>query len=734
MIYKIYCLFYSFLNNGRSIKMKRRLVALVMLLVMLSNIFLGNKVSAYAFELREGDTIEDDENYADIEFGETEFDDDDDSNEVDDDDLDYDEALDILEENNINARFKIITSWQNHCNVEVTLENSLEEKIEDWEVRFDMEAEVENIWNAKVTNKDDFTYTIQNANWNQDIEVGQSVTFGMTLKCATDIEFPDNVFLTQECAEVLDEYEVTCREYSRWDENKVNGEITIKNLSDRVIDDWKLELETNIKIEQIWNATIEESEDNYLYLNNANYNATIPANGSVSFGFIAEVDGEMAISEYYLYDMMEVTDAETEIQNEIEDGYEREEEEFDTEMQYQAYKVVTAKMLAKSSTGSNVKDDKSGYALPAYRPKKVTIGENGIEYSIKGIKVEEFKNSNDNKPKTSKARAIQSFAKLGDKYYIAQRKGNDVLVSTCSIDSKDKKVLNFDDNSTMKLKGFAHGQSFEFIQCDGETYMLLGANVRKEFSQSLALVKYKAKTTVSVQDKEAKRITKLAYANQKRKYFGRVGRIDAALSANNKTLCVWFANDKNGDDKETIKISKVQIACFQMSKIIKYFEDNKSARSLSFQSMKKSWCNYSCEQNEKNKIIRPYNSNQGIEVSNTYKGKNQKNKMVNKNKVYFSSGDESKKKPLIIGMMTLYKKSKSDLTKNGSYRTQMRIIPEKLSFKKREMEGLHLYGMDIFFLVAPNNGEGNTTDKSKQYICSIPKTYMSEKNYTKRGK
>lgn len=33
----------------------------------------------------------------------------------------------------------------------------------------------------------------------------------------------------------------------------------------------------------------------------------------------------------------------------------------------------------------------------------------------------------------------------------------------------------------------------------------------------------------------------------------------------------------------------------------------------------------------------------------------------------------------------------------------------------------------IFFLVAPNNGEGNTTDKLKQYICSIPKTYMSEK-------
>lgn len=31
--------------------------------------------------------------------------------------------------------------------------------------------------------------------------------------------------------------------------------------------------------------------------------------------------------------------------------------------------------------------------------------------------------------------------------------------------------------------------------------------------------------------------------------------------------------------------------------------------------------------------------------------------MVNKNKVYLSAGDESKNKPLIICMMTLYKKA-----------------------------------------------------------------------------
>ena len=714
--------------------MRKRFIMLVMVLAMVSNLFLGSKVSVQAFELREGDSIEDDEDYAEMEFDESDYDDDDDSNEVEDED--YEEALDLIEENNIDAEFKVVASWKDHCNVEVTISNTLEEKIEDWEVRFDMEAEVENIWNARVSKKDESTYTIKNVDWNQDIEVNEKISFGMTLKCAEDIEFPDKVFLTKESAEVLNEYDVTYKEYSRWNGNKVNGEVTIKNLSEEVIDDWKLELETNIKIKQIWNAVIVESDENYVYLNNANYNAKIPAKGSVTFGFLAEVDEEAEIAGYCLYDMMEVSDEETQIEEELEEGYEREEDEFANEEEYQAYSIVKNRVMSKASIGTNIKDDTSGYAVPVRRPKKATLGEKGIEYSIEGIKVEYFNSEQDTKPsKTQSARAIQSFAKLGHKYYIAQRVGDDLFISTCSIDKEKEKTIKFDDNSTMRLNGFAHGQTFEFIKYDGEMYMLLGVHVRKDFSQSLALVKYEAKKQVSYKGEKAKRhgvkrITDLAYANQKRKYFARVGRIDAALSQNGKTLCVWVGNDKNGDG-EKLKVTKIQIACFKMEKIIKYFEEDSKRQLLSFKSMKKSWCNYSCEQKKKSQMIRPYSSNQGVEVSNTYKGKNAKGKMVNKNKIYISSGDESKGRPLYICMMTLYKKSTSDMTKNGSFRTQLRLNPSKVSFSKREMEGLHLYGDTIQFLIAPNNGDG--TDKSKQYICSIPKNYMNEKNYAKRG-
>ena len=111
-------------------------------------------------------------------------------------------------------------------------------------------------------------------------------------------------------------------------------------MSNEPINDWKLELETNIEIKNIWNALIQETDDNYVYLNNANYNATIPAKGTVSFGFIGKVagDDEAKIDEYYLYDMLEIEDEETQIINEVKDGYERSEDDFATEEQYMMYK------------------------------------------------------------------------------------------------------------------------------------------------------------------------------------------------------------------------------------------------------------------------------------------------------------------------------------------------------------------------------------------------------------
>ena len=83
-------------------------------------------------------------------------------------------------------------------------------------------------------------------------------------------------------------------------------------------------------------------------------------------------------------------------------------------------------------------------------------------------------------------------------------------------------------------------------------------------------------------------------------------------------------------------------------------------------------------------------------------------------------------------MMTLYRKSNSNLAENGSYRTQLCVNPKRVEFSTREIEGLHIQGNKIIFIIAPNNGTG--TDKSRQYLCSIPTKYMQESQYKRRSK
>ena len=227
---------------------------------------------------------------------------------------------------------------------------------------------------------------------------------------------------------------------------------------------------------------------------------------------------------------------------------------------------------------------------------------------------------------------------------------------------------------------------------------------------------------------------------KKNKYFGTVRRIDAALSNDNKTLGVWTvvgAMTTEDEGKKRIVFKKIQIGCFKFKKILSYFEKHSKQRSLSFKSMKKNegWCYYSCEQNKKSQFIRPGGSNQGIEVSNRYYVKDDNGNKIWKNKIYFSAGNENDGIPLYIGMMTIKNKSNKDLTKNGSYRTQLRIKIKKLddvhkNYDYKEMEGLHIEGTSnskIWFVITPSGEYKGTKAKKKklQYIYSIPRKTLN---------
>ena len=83
-----------------------------------------------------------------------------------------------------------------------------------------------------------------------------------------------------------EDYVMEYSEEARWD-NHVKGKISITNKGSHVIEDWKLNLDSNLKIESIWDATVLSTYETIQCIDNAEKNRNIGAGETVEFGFIA---------------------------------------------------------------------------------------------------------------------------------------------------------------------------------------------------------------------------------------------------------------------------------------------------------------------------------------------------------------------------------------------------------------------------------------------------------------
>ena len=183
------------------------------------------------------------------------------------------------------VNFKVTSSWTGAFNADVTIKNTSDAVIDNWAIGFSMPYEITNIWNGVVKSKEDGMYIIKNAGSNQDIAAGNSVSFGFSAKASGEIMLPDKFdMLCYEEVVAQDKYEVSFRVTSDWGQ-AFNGEITIKNVSDAAIEDWKLEFDFDRKIDRFWTANIIKSEGNRYCIKNAGYNANINPGQSVTLGF-----------------------------------------------------------------------------------------------------------------------------------------------------------------------------------------------------------------------------------------------------------------------------------------------------------------------------------------------------------------------------------------------------------------------------------------------------------------
>ncbi len=115
---------------------------------------------------------------------------------------------DMSEEYDVKLTYDVTGTWDGHSNVEVKLTNILDEKIEDWEIKLPADFEIKNIWNAKVVSEQDNEYIIHNADWNQDIDVKGSVSFGMMVQNDAKIKLPEYCTVNRICVSAEEENKI----------------------------------------------------------------------------------------------------------------------------------------------------------------------------------------------------------------------------------------------------------------------------------------------------------------------------------------------------------------------------------------------------------------------------------------------------------------------------------------------------------------------------------------------
>lgn len=97
---------------------------------------------------------------------------------------------------------------------------------------------------------------------------------------ATVVEEPEIVPMSTEAVWSSENFEVKHSIVNSWD-GGYQGEVLITKLDDNTMEDWNLMFEMNMDIVQIWNASIDLSENNLYIIKNDNWNANISAGGSV---------------------------------------------------------------------------------------------------------------------------------------------------------------------------------------------------------------------------------------------------------------------------------------------------------------------------------------------------------------------------------------------------------------------------------------------------------------------
>lgn len=190
----------------------------------------------------------------------------------------------IFESENYRVTFTLTSYWDTGYNANIKLENIGDSPIQNWYLCFDNDNSIISIWNAEIFSNENNRCIIKNVGWNQDINIGESVEFGISGDQAFK-GFPKNYEFIGTCTRVSEgDYTILYNLDNDW-EIGFSSSISLTNNTDTTLEDWVLEFDFDREITEIWNGVIESHEGNHYVIKNASHNANILPGQNILFGF-----------------------------------------------------------------------------------------------------------------------------------------------------------------------------------------------------------------------------------------------------------------------------------------------------------------------------------------------------------------------------------------------------------------------------------------------------------------
>lgn len=109
----------------------------------------------------------------------------------------YDMLIAQQEAQDYEINFKVTSDWGTGFNGEVSITNKSEEPIEDWQLEFDFDREIDNFWTAKIIEHVDNHYVVKNDGYNVNIAPNETITLGFGGSPGNVIDSPTNFKLHQ---------------------------------------------------------------------------------------------------------------------------------------------------------------------------------------------------------------------------------------------------------------------------------------------------------------------------------------------------------------------------------------------------------------------------------------------------------------------------------------------------------------------------------------------------------